>query len=428
MKEKVIIYGLGKCWDDNWKEIIKDYEVVCCVDRNVDQEKNAKGFMFCEPRQITQYEYDKLIICIYETSKAIREEIILLWDIPTEKIYYYQELYGHYCGRPEKWCITSGNKLTVVIPTYNRKKRLARTLDLLERQTYKDFQVIILDNVSDYNISEILEGRGQEFKNRVEIRKNNGNVGMCGNLAMSFLQADEGWMWTLSDDDIPSVYAVEVIMQEVEKNKDVGAFMFSIYEIGMHMDGDAQYINSFAELTRFYKRFKEIERLNLNGDFIFFSNKVYNMSRIKKYMEKVFTYSYTGVPQLMPFLFMLDEQASTVIISNKKIVAYSLPEGRDWDRIKIGLGMSTITDLPLISADCEDKKMLYRLIMISPQAMLTVTEEAVTDENIKVFEKLYDKIYKIYLNKEEGREYLARIASMRLLLSDSIAKEGVHNG
>ncbi len=130
----------------------------------------------------------------------------------------------------------------------------------------------------------------------------------------------------------------------------------------------------------------------------------------------------------MPFLFMLDEQASTVIISNKKIVAYSLPEGRDWDRIKIGLGMSTITDLPLISADCEDKKMLYRLIMISPQAMLTVTEEAVTDENIKVFEKLYDKIYKIYLNKEEGREYLARIASMRLLLSDSIAKEGVHNG
>lgn len=424
MSEKVIIYGLGKCWDDNWKEIIKDYEVVCCVDKNADKEKNAKGFIFCEPGQITQYEYDKLIICIYETRTAIREEIILLWDLPAEKIYYYQELYGHYCGRPEKWCIESANMLTVVIPTYNRKRCLARTLDLLERQTYRNFRVVILDNDSDYNTSEILEGRGQEFQKRIEIRKNNANIGMSGNLAMSFLQADEGWMWTLSDDDIPSVYAVEMIMQEVEKNKDIGAFMFSIYEMGMHMDGEAQYINSLAELARFYQRFEEIEGLNLNGDFIFFSNKVYNMNRIKKYMEKVFTYSYTGVPQLMPFLFMLDEQASAVMISNKKIVTYSLPENGYWNRIRISLGMSTITDLPLLCVDCEDKKMLYRLIMISPQAMLTVAEEDITEENIRVLEKLYDNIYKIYLNEEECREYLARIAAMRLLLPDYAVKEG----
>lgn len=420
MKKKVIIYGLGKCWDDNWEQIVQDYEVVCCSDKNKDKEQNTKGFVFCEPQQMYQYEYDRLIICLYKSRATIREELVLLYDVSPEKVYYYSELCGYSCTRPEKYCISPGKKLTVVIPTYNRRNRIARTLDLLEKQTYKDFDVIILDNASDYNISEIMQNREPEFQKRVEIRKNSSNIGMSGNLAMSFLQVEDGWIWTLSDDDIPSVYAVEMIMEEIEQNKDAGVIMFSILDMGMYMNGHRQYINSLTDLARFYEKLQEIKGLNLNGDFIFFSNKVYNISCIKKYMEEIFTYSYTRIPQIMPVLFMLNEQRKTMVISNKKIVTYSYPENGHWNWIKIALGMSTIIDLPLTYSSSEEKKVLYRLMMLREDTLLETMKEDITYENIRALERLFENIYKAYLDEEECNRYLDALSSMRKKLPDLV--------
>ena len=47
-------------------------------------------------------------------------------------------------------------KITVLIPTYNRKESLSRTLRDLESQTRKDFYVVISDNASDYDVKELL--------------------------------------------------------------------------------------------------------------------------------------------------------------------------------------------------------------------------------------------------------------------------------
>ena len=274
MKQKVIIYGLGNCWDDHWQEIAKDYDISCCIDKNIEKKINTKGFRFDTPDQIINYEYEKLIICAYGVGIGIREEIILLWDIPLHKIYYFSELFYNSGIRSEQRICQHNYMLTIVIPTFNRRDRLIRTLEILSRQTCKNFNIIILDNASDYDVTEILKRWERQFGSKVEIRRNLSNIGMQGNLAMLFLQVGQGWMWTLSDDDIPSVYAVETIMREIEKNNDVGVFWFSIYDIKKYLNEDGRCIRNLTELAEFYQRLDDIDKGFIEGDFIYLSNNI----------------------------------------------------------------------------------------------------------------------------------------------------------
>ena len=420
--EKVIIYGLGNCWNDHWSELAKKYEIICCIDKDIEKRGNTKGFRFGSPESIKDFEYDKLIICAYGVGIGIREEIILLWDISIKKIYYFSELHGNCSVRSDEEIGKLCDVLTIVIPTYNRKERLNRTLDILERQTCKNFKIIILDNASNYDIERILEKREKRFRQNIVVKRNISNIGMHGNLAMLFLQVNDGWMWTLADDDIPSVYALETIFREIKKNRNAGVFWFSINSINEYIIGDTKCIADLGGLAGFYRDIRETEKSLFEGDFIYLSNKVYNLKYVVRYLDKVFTYAYTGIPQIMPILFMLSENDAKMVISNKKVVAYDAPDKNHWNWMEVALGMSTIVDIPLGYACEDDKKMLYRLIMLNSDNLLNVIEREVTDKTISVLEKVYHNIYELYLNEVEKKRYLVSLSAMKQsLLKNELA-------
>ena len=50
---------------------------------------------------------------------------------------------------------------SIIIPTYNRCDLLRKAVNSVITQTYKNFEIIIIDNYSDDNTQEIVEG----FKN-----------------------------------------------------------------------------------------------------------------------------------------------------------------------------------------------------------------------------------------------------------------------
>ncbi|MCW8886163.1 MAG: glycosyltransferase [Motiliproteus sp.] len=54
------------------------------------------------------------------------------------------------------------SKVCICVPTYNTEKTLARTLDSLARQTYADFEVLIVDNCSTDNTRDV----AQQFVDR----------------------------------------------------------------------------------------------------------------------------------------------------------------------------------------------------------------------------------------------------------------------
>jgi len=69
-------------------------------------------------------------------------------------------------------------KLTVAIPTYNRKEYLLDCLTCLDVQVYKNFDVIIFDNSSDYSVSEFIS---LFPKLSLRIDRNEENIGNLAN-------------------------------------------------------------------------------------------------------------------------------------------------------------------------------------------------------------------------------------------------------
>ena len=109
----------------------------------------------------------------------------------------------------KNWCIVNNtnknmNKtipslFSVVIPAYNRANIIKRTIDSVLSQTFKDYEIIIIDDGSSDNLKEICDNY-----NNTKIKyiyqenagsnpaRNNGIKNSCGTF-ISFLDSDDAW-------------------------------------------------------------------------------------------------------------------------------------------------------------------------------------------------------------------------------------------
>ena len=407
-KEKVIVYGLGYYWKEKFDEISTLFDIIACSDQDERASEYVREYPFILPDQISKFSYDKIILGC--KKRSVRESIILMYNLPADRIFYWNEIFE------EKRTADYTEQLTIVNPTYNRKLRLKRTLDLLELQSNRDFEIVILDNHSDYNIEELLTDRRNDFRNKIKVVHNKVNVGMAANLANAFIQQLEGWVWMLSDDDMPSIYAVEDIHEEIENAPHIGAINFLIYDIWEKAADNGGTFKSLHELLDFYRRIisNGCNEGECSGDFIYFSNKVYNTFYIKQYYQQIFTYAYSGIPQLIPVLLMLNEETANVRISNKKIVAYEGADGDHWDWIKTILGMRIVTDFPL-NLDEKDRSMLYRLILYNYlDFLIKAVHKETADFDIRQIEKIYEEVYYYSFNIEEKEDYKNKMDLLKI--------------
>ncbi|MFR3819663.1 MAG: glycosyltransferase family 2 protein [Fusobacterium varium] len=240
--------------------------------------------------------------------------------------------------------------LTIIIPTYNREKRLLNTLKKLESQTNKNFYLIIVDNSSDYDIEKMLKNNiGEELRKKIELRKNNVNIGMVGNLAKIMTLSKTEWLWTLSDDDEPMSNAVELIYKEIkEGNEKLGMISFegtaddiTTTQRGKKKETIIKDLKKLIDIC--YFRESKVKDLPL----AFLSTGVYNVKLLTKYLNNSFTYANTYLPHCVPAILALYDKKIEFKFVSKALVKYIPPAGETWDGIKATLGLSTISHLPL---------------------------------------------------------------------------------
>lgn len=108
--------------------------------------------------------------------------------------------------------------VSVIVPTYNRKELLKETLESVLAQTFKNFELIVVDNFSNYDffasINSLNDSRIRGFQNQ-----NHGIIAVNRNFGMK--QAQGKYIALCDDDDLWLPEKLEKQLEIFEKNKDI---------------------------------------------------------------------------------------------------------------------------------------------------------------------------------------------------------------
>ncbi len=121
--------------------------------------------------------------------------------------------------------------ISIGIPTYNRSEKLFKTLASIINQDYKNIEIIVCDNNSNDNTSQIVSDFDDK---RIHYHKNKKNIGMRNNFNMCLNKSKGDYFILISDDDIPKNTLVSSLFQKVSKNID-NKFAYSSVEF--HRNG-----------------------------------------------------------------------------------------------------------------------------------------------------------------------------------------------
>lgn len=110
---------------------------------------------------------------------------------------------------------------SIIVTTYNSSKYILRTIKSLERQTYKSFEIIVVDDFSTDNTIELLKSK------KLRIIKNDNNFGGPGVGRNKGLEEANGdWIIFLDADDFWKKDALKIFYKNINKYTDINIFSF----------------------------------------------------------------------------------------------------------------------------------------------------------------------------------------------------------
>jgi glycosyltransferase involved in cell wall biosynthesis len=116
--------------------------------------------------------------------------------------------------------------ISVIVTTYNRKNELKQAVKSILAQTFDNFEIIIVDNYSDYNIHKLINS----FKDlRIVLiqNHNNGNYVISRNLGIK--KAKGSFIAFCDDDDYWLPHKLESQLKLFDNKKDVGLVYSKCY-------------------------------------------------------------------------------------------------------------------------------------------------------------------------------------------------------
>lgn len=119
--------------------------------------------------------------------------------------------------------------VSVIIPVYNSEKYIKRAIESVLKQTYKNLEIILIDDASNDNSYEIC--KEYEFiDNRIIVIKHNNNQGLGGARNTGLNIAKGEWVFFLDSDDFIEDSAIETLYNIAVVNKvDISICYFNTF-------------------------------------------------------------------------------------------------------------------------------------------------------------------------------------------------------
>jgi len=118
-------------------------------------------------------------------------------------------------------------KVSICIPAYNSAKYIGRTIESILSQTFDDFELIIVDDVSSDNTCEVITSFKDE---RIRFFKNEKNQGLVGNWNVCMNYATGEYIHYLCGDDVIYPECIAKKVKILDENDNV-ALVFSASHI-----------------------------------------------------------------------------------------------------------------------------------------------------------------------------------------------------
>ena len=142
--------------------------------------------------------------------------------------------------------------VTVFVPAYNAAGFVEATLDSVRRQTFKDFEFIVIDDCSTDATPEVIERWIEKYQFPCHFIRHEANQGLCRSMNQGVAAATGKYLAVLGSDDVWLPAFLETATKNMEKLPDSVAVLYS----------DAQVIGAAGEVEPrpFIERCRQFDR------------------------------------------------------------------------------------------------------------------------------------------------------------------------
>ena len=129
-------------------------------------------------------------------------------------------------------------KVSIIMPSYNKEAYIAKAIESVINQTYKDWELIVIDDMSTDNSVEIIKSFTDD---RIVFFENETNIGMAANRNRALEMAKGEYIALLDADDITTDIRIGTEVAYLDEHLDVDVVF-----------GDCQEIDENDNETGFY--------------------------------------------------------------------------------------------------------------------------------------------------------------------------------
>ncbi len=188
--------------------------------------------------------------------------------------------------------------ISVIIVTWNSKQHLTTCLDKLLAQTFRDFEVIVVDNGSEDGAVDGLQKRYPSLDLRIEQLNSNSGFSVANNIGAHLAQGQ--WLALLNPDAFPVTDWLEQLLQATRQYQEFSFFasrqiqadqpdmldgegdMYHVsglawrrkYEMPVYSHEDAEEVFSPCAAAALYNRFEFLEVGGFDEDFFAYHEDV----------------------------------------------------------------------------------------------------------------------------------------------------------